>query len=491
MAQTAPVRHVATRPSHPDTPGRGDRTRRRPRCSALRRIHPTDDRRGYALPHAVRTPDGAGKPAVPRTHVPRAARDERVAEVAGIMQIEDRLDNLARELSNGLQRRVSLARALLHRPRLLLLDEPEAGLDDTALQLLDKVISEYRQDGVRGGNDDPLSGTGTRIGRPRRNHIVWPNRLLRRDLSRGTRTPSRRVSKDRAQRARGRNGLVTGSLTVAWALARKDLLLEFRSRDIVVTVAGFSDPRPGNIHLRRGPFKRKRPLDRPGVLWAGIAFAGVLGLNRSFAIETEQNALDGLMLTPVSRDLIFLGKATGNFVFLALAQAVVLPVFAVLFNQVIFRWEMLVICLLTTTGFATIGTLFAAMSIRGACKGDHVADAVPANRGASADRGGRGDLGGSDRQSWSDIAVWLHWPEHSTPSFLSSRPSLFTSFSKTSPPPKMTLPDRTPCFTILPADRAAGPSSPTSPGGGTSAEKSPLCDNMHILLRCRRMAWIA
>ena len=74
-------------------------------------------------------------------------RDDRVVEVAAIMQIEDRLDNLARELSNGLQRRVSLARALLHRPRLLLLDEPESGLDETALQLLDNVIRDYRQGG--------------------------------------------------------------------------------------------------------------------------------------------------------------------------------------------------------------------------------------------------------------------------------------------------------------------------------------------------------
>ena len=77
--------------------------------------------------------------------VPR--RDERVDEVARIAQIEDRLDDKATELSNGLQRRVSLARALLHRPRLLLLDEPETGLDETALQLLDRVISEYRHGG--------------------------------------------------------------------------------------------------------------------------------------------------------------------------------------------------------------------------------------------------------------------------------------------------------------------------------------------------------
>ena len=200
---------------------------------------------------------------------------------------------------------------------------------------------------------------------------------------------------------------MTGSLTVAWALARKDLLLEFRSRDIVITVAGFSILVLAIFTFAVDLSNENARLIGPGVLWAGIAFAGVLGLNRSFAIETEQNALDGLMLTPVSRDLIFLGKATGNFVFLALAQAVVLPVFAVLFNQVIFRWEMLVICLLTTTGFATIGTLFAAMSIRARAReimlpmlflptvAPVLIAAVEATSGVVTGK------------SWSDMAVWL------------------------------------------------------------------------------------
>ena len=102
----------------------------------------------------------------------------------------------------------------------------------------------------------------------------------------------------------------------------------------------------------------------PGVLWAAVAFAGVTGLNRAFALEVEGNTLEALMLAPISRDLIFLGKALGNFLFITVALVVVLPVFAVLFNLIVFRWEMLAISLLTTIGFSSVGTLFAAMSVR-------------------------------------------------------------------------------------------------------------------------------
>ena len=107
-------------------------------------------------------------------------------------------------------------------------------------------------------------------------------------------------------------------------------------------------------------------LTGPGILWASIAFAGVTGLNRAFALELEGNTLEALMLAPISRDLIYVGKMFGNFLFLTASQIIVVPIFAVLFNLAVLRWEMLVISLLTTIGFSAIGTLFAAMLIMAA-----------------------------------------------------------------------------------------------------------------------------
>ena len=155
-----------------------------------------------------------------------------------------------------------------------------------------------------------------------------------------------------------------GSLAIIWAIGRKDLLLEIRNKDVVVAVAGFAllvlVIFTFAIDLNQGNAK----LVGPGVLWAGIAFAGVTGLNRAFTLEVEASTLEALMLAPISRDLIYLGKALGNFLFIAVAQIIVIPLFAVLFNLIVLRWEMLAIALLTTLGFSAVGTLFAAMSVR-------------------------------------------------------------------------------------------------------------------------------
>ena len=154
------------------------------------------------------------------------------------------------------------------------------------------------------------------------------------------------------------------SLAVIWSIGRKDLLLELRNKDVVVAVAGFALLIMVIFTFSLNLSQDSARLIGSGVLWSAVAFAGVTGLNRAFSLEVEGNTLEALMLAPISRDLIFFGKALGNFLFITVALAVVLPVFAVLFNLVIFRWEMLAISLLTTVGFSAVGTLFAAMSVR-------------------------------------------------------------------------------------------------------------------------------
>ena len=154
------------------------------------------------------------------------------------------------------------------------------------------------------------------------------------------------------------------SLAVIWAIGRKDLLLETRNKDIIVAVSAFALLVLMVFTFAIDINQVNAKLTGPGILWASIAFAGVTGLNRAFALELEGNTLEALMLAPISRDLIYIGKMFGNFLFITAAQIIVIPIFAVLFNLAVLKWEMLVVSLLTTIGFSAIGTLFAAMSMR-------------------------------------------------------------------------------------------------------------------------------
>ena len=154
------------------------------------------------------------------------------------------------------------------------------------------------------------------------------------------------------------------AFSIIWAIARKDLLLEFRNREVILSVTAFAVLVLAMFVLAVDLTPQNARVIGPGILWTGVAFAGVTGLNRAFAAETESDTLEGLMLAPVSRDLIFLGKTLGVFLFMAFALAVILPVFAVLFNVVVFRWEMFAIGALAVAGFSAVGTVFAAMSTR-------------------------------------------------------------------------------------------------------------------------------
>lgn len=76
-----------------------------------------------------------------------AGIEKRINDVAERMNVAHRLDDKVRDLSHGLRKRVSFARALLHRPKLLLLDEPETGLDQNTLAIFESLLADYREVG--------------------------------------------------------------------------------------------------------------------------------------------------------------------------------------------------------------------------------------------------------------------------------------------------------------------------------------------------------
>ena len=147
------------------------------------------------------------------------------------------------------------------------------------------------------------------------------------------------------------------------ALVWKDVLLEARTKDIVVAVLVFSLLTMVIFNFAIDPTPATVGLVAPGVLWVAFVFGGVLGLNRSFALEKDNNSLMALLMTPVSRDSIYFGKMIANLLFMLLVEAMAFPVFAVLFNFPLFVWELFPVAFLSTLGIVSVGTVFSAMAV--------------------------------------------------------------------------------------------------------------------------------
>jgi heme exporter protein B len=142
------------------------------------------------------------------------------------------------------------------------------------------------------------------------------------------------------------------------ALARKDLLLELRARDtlpamllfVVSTLVVFHFVLPAD----------SSDLAAIGLLWVALLFTALLGLSRAFAAEREQGVIDGLVLAPSDRSAIWLGKALSILAFLALAEVIALPAYALFFQRV--DASLIGGIALADIGIAAVGTLLAAMA---------------------------------------------------------------------------------------------------------------------------------
>jgi heme exporter protein B len=157
-----------------------------------------------------------------------------------------------------------------------------------------------------------------------------------------------------------------GPLRGALLVARKDLLIEVRTREIVTT-AGFFAALVAiltSVAFYSGPDTTKRVA--PGAIWLAEAFAAVLALGRTWQRERDDGALLALLVSPLPRTAIFLGKSLGIFVFVAVILAIVVPIVALLFHVDLLEVGPLLLAALVlgTVGVAGTGTLFGVMTVR-------------------------------------------------------------------------------------------------------------------------------
>ena len=155
------------------------------------------------------------------------------------------------------------------------------------------------------------------------------------------------------------------TLSMAWLIARKDLAIEFRTRTAFLSAVVFALLGLVIFYFAWDPTAVTTTDLAPGILWVIFTFSGLLGLHRSFGVETADHAIDGILASPVNREAIFLGKAMANLIFVVAVQLIAIPALVIFYNLPVgtIAGPLLAIAVLAAIGLTAIGTLFAAMAV--------------------------------------------------------------------------------------------------------------------------------
>jgi heme exporter protein B len=153
-------------------------------------------------------------------------------------------------------------------------------------------------------------------------------------------------------------------LASAWFIARKDLLIEFRTRTAFLAVVVFAVLGVATFFFAWDATAVAAIDLAPGVLWVIFTFSGILSLQRSFGVEQTDRAMDGLLLSPIDREAIFLGKALANLLFVGGVLLITVPSVVLLYNLPLGRTLpiLFAIALIAAIGLVAVGTLFSAMA---------------------------------------------------------------------------------------------------------------------------------
>jgi len=329
----------------------------------------------------------------------------RIDSLLEHVNLSARRHDLVRAYSRGMLQRLAVARAVLHRPALLLLDEPYTGLDPVAADGLTTLLTDLSDEGctliLTTHNLESTITAGRRAIVLLQGRVAADvpavdaetfSQLYRTLVETESQKPEDKSQKSQVrshgsgvdkresslryqilnaehpkprskQPASGNQLPATDFFRQVWAIVSKDIAAELHTREIFNAMFVFAALAMFIFSFAldlRGAVARAAA---PGVLWSTIAFAGTLGLSRSMAREQQTGGIEGLLLAPVERSAIFFGKALGNLVMMLAVELVLIPLATVMFDVPFSQSGVLLTVLLGTTGYAMVGTLLAAIAV--------------------------------------------------------------------------------------------------------------------------------
>ena len=149
------------------------------------------------------------------------------------------------------------------------------------------------------------------------------------------------------------------TLILVW----KDVLIDLKRKDNLLSMILFAILTLLLFQFAMGEEPEIFQIALPGVIWIVFLMSGVLGLGKSFVQEMATGCMGGLLLAPVDRSVLFLGKMLANTLFLLFTQLLFIPLCLFFFEIEVRNWlELLMVLFFGTVGFSSLGTLLTAMT---------------------------------------------------------------------------------------------------------------------------------
>lgn len=149
-----------------------------------------------------------------------------------------------------------------------------------------------------------------------------------------------------------------------WAVVWKDLRIEWRTRQTISVMAMFSIATIIMFNFALGTSLDAAREVATGLLWAIVLLAAILGLNRSLALDRENQVFDALLIGPVPRAALYAGKVISISLFTLLLDAILIVLFTVFFNQPFYLPPVILVLFLGTIGYVAAGVLITTMTIQ-------------------------------------------------------------------------------------------------------------------------------